>query len=54
MSMTGNELRDLARKIEVVLMEAPCMSVALPIVRHCTDHLQLLAAHHDRNAVSQT
>jgi len=42
----------LAREIERLLHESPCLSVAHPIVHHCTDHLALLAAHHEQTMIA--
>jgi hypothetical protein len=47
---TAKELRKLAQAIENHTLQAPCMSVAMPIVRHCVDHLCLLARLHELNA----
>lgn len=47
---TSSELRTLAKQIEQACLEAPCLSVAIDIVRPCVDHLNLLARLHELNA----
>jgi len=49
-SPVSSELRALARAIDNRAAKSPCMSVALPIVRLCCDHLCLLARVHELNA----
>jgi hypothetical protein len=45
---TSSELRDLARAIEKLCNESPCVSLAGGIVNHCTNYLQLLAGFHEQ------
>ena len=51
-SKTGDELRALAAAIERITEESRVGSVALRIVRNCTDHLTAVARIHDFNAPS--
>lgn len=46
----ARELRDLARMIERETLQSPVLAVAMPIVRTCVDHLNLLARLHELNA----
>jgi hypothetical protein len=49
MIKTALELRDLAKQIEQAVLEAPCASIALAIVRPCVDHLLCVARIHELN-----
>lgn len=54
MDSTTTELRELAKQIESVTAQSPVLSVAMPIVRTCVDHLMLLARLHELNAAPPT
>ena len=43
----AKELRELASTLEQACQQAPCMSVAYPIVHDCADHLRLMAGWHE-------
>jgi hypothetical protein len=47
-SSVAKELRTLASEIEKICKEAPCVSVAFPVVRNCVDHLTALAAVYEK------
>lgn len=48
---TADELRDLARRIEMLCMEHGCASVAGHIVKNAVDHLCALARIHELNEI---
>ncbi len=47
-----DELRALARLIEQATLDAPCASVALPVVRPCVDHLLCMARLHELRSMT--
>lgn len=47
---TAKELRSLAKVIENHTLQSPVLGPAMPIVRACVDHLNLLARLHELNA----
>jgi hypothetical protein len=46
----ARELRDLAKAIENHTLQSHAVGPAMPIVRLCVDHLNLLARLHELNA----
>jgi hypothetical protein len=44
---TATELRELAKAIEQVCLESPCVGPAMSIVRNCVDHLNCVARIHE-------
>lgn len=46
---TVQELRDLAKTIEQACAASRSMSIALPVVQNCTDHLLAIARVHELN-----
>lgn len=50
-STVAPELRELAKQIESLCQQAPCMSVAWEIIRPATNHLYLLARLYELNAL---
>lgn len=44
---TSQELRELVRVIEQACAASRAMSIALPVVQNCTDHLLLIARVHE-------
>ena len=47
---TATELRALATAIENHTLQCPVFGVAMPIVRPCVDHLNLVARLHELDA----
>ena len=46
---TADGLRDLAKVIENQTLASPVLSTAMPVVRNCVDHLNLLARVYELN-----
>jgi len=46
---TATELRALCRELHDAVMKSPCLSVALPAVHNCIDHLTAIARVHELN-----
>lgn len=46
----SEELRHLAKALEMACLQSPACGPALPAVRCCVDHLNLLARLHELNA----
>lgn len=46
---TAQELRALAKAIEDECSTSPAMSIALPVVQNCVDHLSAIARVHELN-----
>ena len=51
---TADMLRDLAKVIENQTLASPVLSIALPVVRSCVDHLNLLARVYELNGTMES